>query len=147
MRLGSQGKQKEHEKYGKLAVRATELLREGCSSAEDAWRQMAEEIFPNAPASQQKTCPREAFLGLCQAGLLAGVPRGRCEASASGRNRDYARVAVGVLRAEPEFASKSKIELWRRVMRECHEDQGKNPNRQMDVVLALWSEGLIAERE
>jgi hypothetical protein len=51
------------------------------------------------------------------------------------------------LRAEPEFASKSKIELWRRVMRECHEDQGKNPNRQMDVVLALWSEGLIAERE
>jgi hypothetical protein len=145
MRSSTEQKMKDHGRYGVLALRATELLRDGQSSAEDARRQAAEQIFPHSRTSREKTCPREVFLGLCQAGLIAGVLSGRCEASASGRNRHYARVAVEILRAKPEYATKSKIELWRHVMRESHQDQGKDPNCQMDVVLALWKHGLISE--
>lgn len=133
-------------KYGKVARRATELLRDGHGNAEDAWREVAEEIFAGAPASQCKTCPREAFLGLCQAGLLAGVPSSRCGRTTSGRNRRYATVAVELLRADPGLANENKVELWKRVLQMSQEDLNKKPNAQMDVVLTLWAEELIDKK-
>jgi hypothetical protein len=136
-------KRKAMGKYGEAALRATELLRSRPGSAEEAWGAVVEEVFAEAPAGRQKACPREAFLGLCQAGLIVGVHSGRCEASASSRNRRYAQAAVDILKAEPELATRSKIDLWRRVMRETREDPEKKPNCQMDIVLALWRNGLI----
>lgn len=130
-------------KYGDTAVRTAERLRAGHLSAEDAWRAVAAEVFAGAPEAMRKTCPREAFLGLCQAGLLAGIPAGRCTPAESGRNRRYAAEAVRLLLAEPGLADGGKAVLWRRVMRACGEDPGKRPNEQMDVVLSLWRKRLI----
>lgn len=130
-------------KYGDTAVRATELLRAGHGSAEDAWREVAEDVFPNALDARKKGCPREAFLGLCQAGLLAGVPVDRCRNIASRLNRLYAAVAIRLLKANPDLAHGSKGELWRRVMKEAGADPNKRHNQQMDVVLALWARGWI----
>jgi hypothetical protein len=130
-------------KYGDAAVRAAELLRSDRGSAEAAWREVADELFADAPAARRKTCPREAFLGLCQAGLLAGVSASRCAISESGRNRLYATMAVRLLRADPSLARGSRVELWRRVVKEVGADPNKVPNSQMDVVLALWAARLI----
>lgn len=130
-------------KYGDTAIRVTELLREGYGSAEDAWRDVAEKVFANAPDARKKGCPRETFLGLCQAGLIAGVPASSCRKEDSRQNRLYAVMAVKLLKANPSLADGSKAELWRRVMKESGEDPNKEPNRQMEVVLALWANGLI----
>jgi hypothetical protein len=130
-------------KYGQAALRAVTLLRQGQLKAEDAWRAATAEIFADAPAARDKGCPREAFLGLCQFGLLAEVAPNRCRSVEASRNRRYAAAAVRLLTTESELATRGKSDLWRRVLVECDADPDKNPNRQMDVVLTLWANKLI----
>jgi hypothetical protein len=129
-------------KYGDTAVRAAGLLREGCGSARDAWQTIADQVFADSEDGKRKTCPREAFLGLCQAGLIRGVSAATCVEAESGLNRGYARKAVRLLAADPKLAKGTSPALWRRVMKELGVSR-KEHNRQMDVVLALWNEHLI----
>jgi len=86
---------------------------------------------------------REAFLGLCAAGLIRGVSSATCTEPSSSPNRSYSVIAVRLLEANPDLARATKIELWRRVMKELAMDPKKKPNEQMDVVLTLWNQGLI----
>lgn len=129
-------------KYGDTAVRAAGLLQNGYKSAEEAWRAVAAEMFPNTRHGRAKTCPREAFLGLCQAGLIRGVSAASCAEARSDLNRGYAREAVRLLAADPKLAQGTSPALWRRVMKELGIDR-KVHNQQMDVVLTLWNEQLI----
>jgi hypothetical protein len=131
-------------KYGETAVRAVELLHGSQRTAEDAWRQAAAEIFPDAHEARRKTCPREAFLGLCRRGLVRGIQPDRCTPSDAGKNRAYAASAVEMIAREPSLANESRTELWRRVMQDVGADPEKKHNQQLDVVLALYSKGLLA---
>ena len=64
-------------KYGKAAIEAIKLLAsDSCHDPKDAWDKSTEEIFGRGTASQSKGCPRGAFLGLCEQGLIKG--RGVC---------------------------------------------------------------------
>jgi hypothetical protein len=130
-------------KYGTTAVRAAGLLREGCESADKAWRAIAKEVFAEAPEARNKVCPREAFFGLCAAGLIRGVPASTCPEPSNSPNRRYSVTAVHLLWADPDLARGNKVDLWRRVLKELGMDTKKRPNAQMDVVLALWERGLI----
>jgi hypothetical protein len=130
-------------KYGDTAVHTTELLREGCESAQEAWRAIVEDVFPDAPEARDKACPREAFLGLCAAGLIRGVSPNTCTEPSRSPNRRYSITAVRLLTSDPNLAHGSKIGLWRRVIKELGMDLKKKPNEQMEVVLALWERGLI----
>jgi hypothetical protein len=131
-------------KYGDTAVRAAGLLQNGCKSAETAWTEIAGEVFSNTREGRRKSCPKEAFLGLCQEGVIRGVSASTCTEPESSLNRGYAREAVRLLKADPSLAHGSKIALWRRVMSEVGADQTKEHNRQMEVVLALWNKRLIS---
>lgn len=130
-------------KYGFTAVRSTELLRSGHQSASEAWRVAAEEVFADAPESRDKVCPREAFLGLCAAGLVRDVSPSTCPEPSTSANRRYAVTAVRLLEADAHLVRGSKIDLWRQVLRELGMDPKKKPNEQMDVVLALLNHGLL----
>jgi hypothetical protein len=130
-------------KYGSTAVRTAGLLRGGCESADEAWQSVAGEVFDDAPDARDKACPREAFLGLCAAGLVRGVSPGTCPEPSRSPNRRYSITAVRLLAADPDLARGSKIGLWRRVLRELGMDPKKKPNEQMEVVLALWEQGLL----
>lgn len=130
-------------KYGDTGIQAAGLLQKSHESARDAWRTIAEEVFASSEDGRRKTCPREAFLGLCQAGLIRGVSAASCVESDSGLNRGYAREAVRLLKADPDLAHGSPTKLWRRVMKELRADETKRHNHQMDVVLALWNKRLI----
>jgi hypothetical protein len=82
--------------------------------------------------------PRGAFLGLCEEGLVKGIPAGKYAASKD--NKAYAVEAVALL---TEDARKwSTGELWRAVSN----DPVKAHNSQMDVVMALWKNDLIVRR-
>jgi hypothetical protein len=120
-------------KYGICAKTAAETARDGIDPL-TAWRQAARAIFPHSPSSQIKGCPRDAFLGLCEDGLVKGVPRGSY--TKSRLNKSYALQALGLLRSEPDVA---KDDLWHGVQGYS----GQAHNGQMDVVLTLWRSGLL----
>jgi hypothetical protein len=130
-------------KYGATAVRAAQLLRGGCKSPEVAWETIAREVFSEAAESQKKACPKEAFFGLCESGFLRGVSVNIRPALGESPNRQYAVVAVRLLANQPDLAEGTKVALWRRVLEVLEADPNKRPNEQLDVVLALWNEGLI----
>ncbi len=133
-------------KYGSTAVQAVGLLRDGYKSADQAWRTIAGKVFAGAPKARDKVCPREAFLGLCAAGLIRGVSPGTCSGSSDSPNRSYSVTAVRLLSASPELVRGTKIGLWRLVMTELGLNTDKKPNEQMGVVLALWERDLITAR-
>lgn len=124
-------------KYGQAAIRATSFIKQRAATApEDAWSRAVAETFPNSISSQQKGCPRGAYLGLCEEGLVSGVPAGRYTRSQD--NKRYAIQAVRLLWREPALAQDRKM-LWRRIMNGVT----KRANSQMDIVVALWEKGLI----
>lgn len=124
-------------KYGEVARLAASAARQG-TEAPKAWDEAAKVMFPDQSASREKGCPRGAFLGLAEEGLIVGVCSGQYTRSRF--NKRYAIKGVDMLRQSPRLADKPS-ELWRHVM--STEGGNKTHNNQMDVVTALWSNGDI----
>lgn len=123
-------------KYALTALKAAALLQAGLGDPVQAWEQAAWSVFHHNPASRVKGCPKGAFLGLCEAGLVKGVRPGAYTQSV--KNKAYAVRAVKLLRDRPTLAD-SPDSLWAVVLN----GQIKAHNSQMDVVTALWHKGLI----
>jgi hypothetical protein len=121
-------------KYGEAALIAARLDVHASVTAAERWDTAVRQLYPEKPYLQKKTAPRGAFLGLCEKGLVKGVPAG--EGSGSDRNRVYAVQAAELLRAGTH---RTVTELWSAVT----EGDESAHNAQMDVVLALWKNGLI----
>jgi hypothetical protein len=97
-----------------------------------------EKLYPTSPAARKKGCPRGAFLGLCEEGLVKGIPAGRY--TSSNDNKDYAvRAAALLIEGKQSWSTSS---LWRAV----EYDPAKTHNGQMDIVLALWKNDLIVRK-
>ncbi len=94
-----------------------------------------EKLYPTSPTARKKGCPRGAFLGLCEEGLVKGIPAGHYTASRD--NKAYAVRAAALLAERTQTWSIGS--LWRAVT----DDPEKIHNSQMDIVLALWKNGLI----
>ena len=124
-------------KYGDAAIKANRTLLAGlANSPSEAWSYAVGEIFPQSASSQRKGCPRTAYLGLCEEGLIDGVPPGKY--TRSSKNKSYAIDAVKLLKQEPALANDQEL-LWSKVIK-CEK---RKPNNQMDVVIALWKENMI----
>jgi len=124
-------------KYGKAAVEAVKSYTNGAAaSPQDAWESATAKHFGLGTPSQQKGCPRNTFLGLCEAGLVAGVEPGSY--TQSKKNKQYAVDAVAILKQRPSLLDDPKG-LWATVL----QGEPKKHNQQMDVVIALWKDGLI----
>jgi len=123
--------------YGDIAWRACCLATEVGMSPPDAWQVALGERYRDPTQFKnavKHTCPRSAFLGLCQAGLLPGIAVGQYTDSVS--SSGYALAAVELLRAAPTLeADKSRLEA--RVFGD------RTPNGEVDVVLTFWGRGLI----
>ncbi len=123
--------------YSKAALKAVRLLTNGIAKNPiDAWEKSTTEIFGKGTSGQKKPCPRNAFIGLCEDGLVKDIPPGQY--TRSQKNKIYALNAVKILKQNPELSS-DKHSLWNAVL------GGKQitHNNQMDVVIALWNEELI----
>jgi hypothetical protein len=121
--------------YGKAALKAVELYKNGVEdNPVQAWQRAIAQP-PNSTNSQEKPCPRSAFLGLCEEGLVSGIPPG--EYTRSVKNKAYALRALEALRKKTELAVSTSA-LWNSIETDAESDQGE-----MSVVLALWNEGLI----
>ena len=123
--------------YGTIALRAWELITTQNLSPPDAWVAAVREHYTDSAKQKnalQHTCPRGAFLGLCQRGFVRGIsPGAYTESTASS---GYALAAVGLLQAEPTLAS-DKSALEKRVF------GTRTPNDEVNVVLALVGQNLL----
>jgi hypothetical protein len=88
-----------------------------------------------SPSTKAKPCPKSTFLGLCEKGLINGIPAGHYTKSV--KNKSYGIEAVKALREDPALA-RNKKELWRHIG-----NDGIRHNSQMDVVISLWNRGLL----
>ena len=122
-------------RYGEAALQAVRMNLYGKAlSPAERWQDAVQKLYPT-PAGQKKKAPREAFVGLCEAGLVKGVA---ADSFATGnRNKDYAVAAVELLR---DGTHKTVTQLWTAVT----DSDGTEHSCQMDVVLALWKNDLIA---
>lgn len=128
--------------YGKAALYAVRLVKAGrANDPIDAWEKSTISQFGKGTSSQLKSCPRDAFLGLCEAGFVRGISPGTYTQSTS--NKEYALAAARFLKAKPLSSTKPTMALWRRVMKSVGEPEGKTHNQQMDVVLTLFQNGDI----
>ncbi|MEK4059564.1 MULTISPECIES: DUF6979 family protein [Paenibacillus] len=126
-------------KYGTAAVNATQILNNrAVQTPLDAWNQTTIELFGANTPAQRKGCPKNAFLGLCEEGLVRGISKGNYTYKSDSLNKTYAVEAVRLLRGNPELAN-DRNSLWKEVMQGVK----KSHNSQMDVVLALWASGQI----
>ena len=119
--------------YWRSAVRAVDLIRSGeYSNPKDAWFQAVSENS-NSIYTINKGCPRGAFLGLCEEGIIKGVPKGNYTGSV--RNKGYALKAVEILHLCIDAPTVN--ELWTQIAPDI------NHSGQMDVVLSLWEKGYL----
>lgn len=125
-------------KYGEAALIAA--LRPTSTGVDlgARWEHAMDTLYPTSPTARKKGCPRGAFLGLCEGGLVKGIPAGHYTASKD--NKGYAVRAVALLSEGKQKWSVSA--LWRAVTT----DGEKSHNSQMDVVLALWKNNLIIRK-
>lgn len=119
--------------FGKCAILATKKMADmSCNNPAEAWELSISELS-KSPNTQAKGCPRNAFLGLCEEGLIRGIESGKY--ANLRENKEYVLTVVKVLAqtSKPFTAS----QLWRHIGNE-----GKQEG-QMDVVLSLWKNDLI----
>ena len=124
-------------KYGEAAVKAVRLYRRGpAESPQDAWQKATVELFGQGTSGQIKGCPKGAFLGLCEEGLIEGIEPGIY--TRSQKNKKYAIRAVAILKQCPSLSS-NPDRLWSDVL----DGEPKTHNSQMDVVVSLWNNKLV----
>ena len=125
-------------RYGEAALLAVKMETFGKAlTAPERWTEAVRKVYPTTTAGQKKNAPRAAFVGLCDAGLVKGIAGGASgQTSAGNRNRDYAVEAVRLLKAGEH---KTVSQLWAAVT----DGEDIEHASQMDVVLALWKNGLI----
>jgi hypothetical protein len=125
-------------RYGEAALMAAGREFSSSSNPIARWDIAMERLYPTSPTARRKSCPRGAFLGLCEEGLVKGIPAGQY--TASKENKSYAVNAATLLAEGKQTWSASG--LWRAVAK-----PEKTHNSQMDVVLALWKNGFIVRRK
>jgi hypothetical protein len=125
-------------RYGEAALMAA---REGPSAdvnPKARWERVMERLYPTSPIARRKGGPRGAFLGLCEEGLIKGIPAGHYTKLKD--DKAYAVRAAALLTEGTQSWSRST--LWQAVTN----DPEKTHNSQMDVVLALWKNDLIVRK-
>ena len=125
--------------YGDIALSAVNIYRIKNDSPRNAWEKATFQIYTKGSSGQKKGCPRDAFLGLCEEGLVVGIKKG--DYTESKKNKEYALKAAELLISKKASQEKTTV-LWLEI--QC--DHPKSQNGQMDVVLALWTNNLIVKK-
>jgi len=63
-------------RYGEAALMAVRQAGSTDITPEERWEASMQKLYPTSPAARNKDCPRGAFLGLCEEGLVKGIPAG-----------------------------------------------------------------------
>jgi hypothetical protein len=124
-------------KYAEAALNAVKRIENG-ETPQLAWENATIEVFGKGTASQEKGCPKGAFLGLCEKGLVKGVcPGSYLTNSATNKNKRYALAALEQLKKEQAIPGNRRI-FWQKVP-----GTPDAMNGQLDVLFVLIEAGYI----
>ena len=122
-------------KYAQVAINAVLSCKEKGISPVNAWETEIEKIFVKGSSSARKGCPKGAFLGLCESGLIKNIPSGVYTNSI--KNKEYAIKAVNLIKNNRELSEDPK-KLW-----DIINPDGKAHNSQMNIVCELYKAGFL----
>ena len=124
--------------FGSAPVFATKAYTQGkFSTLLDAW-DFAISQYSESNSIRGKVCPKDAYLGLCECGLVKGIPAGKYGGPARNVNGRYAVDAYRILKSNPTLAA-NKRALWDTIP----EPRAVNENNQIDVVVSLLRAGML----
>ena len=123
--------------YGLIAIKTVELCKINGGLPIQGWEDAVHKTATKL-SYMKKACPRGAFLGLCENGLVLNIPSG--SHTKSKINKQYALEAVRILKSGSHYNDPK--ELWNQVLVNLGVGEITH-NGQMDVVLALWKKGYI----
>ena len=124
--------------YGNAAVRATNCYLKGEAVSPRAAWESAIFALTESHSSRKKSCPRDAYLGLCEAGLVKDIPARNYGAPPKNINGQYAVNAYHILKSKPNLGTDKKA-LWAAIPYRT----AKNQNGQLDVVLTMLGSGQL----
>lgn len=139
--------------YGKVAIAAAGLAAGNKMTPQEVWKKACDVIWPDKTrhkSCRKKGCPQNAFLGLCEVGMIKKIPKESDTATPPVVNKDYAIKAVEILIKDSNLSKERygyKTKLWKKVMEELGKETSKSQNNQMDVVLSLWNKGYIVDED
>lgn len=94
-----------YNKYGATALQSAV----NSNNPIESWKMATEDIF-ESKSSREKGCPKNAFLGLCEEGLVKGIqPGAYLKSKKPNLNTKYAIEAAALIKKNPRIA---KNELW-----------------------------------
>jgi len=125
-------------RYGEAALIAARDSSANEINPIDVWQSAMESLYPTSIAARRKGSPRSAFLGLCEEGLVKGIPAGHYKASKL--DKACAVRAAALLTEGSQTWSIGT--LWKAAT--GNSDQPHNS--QLDVVMALWKNDLIVRK-
>jgi hypothetical protein len=124
-------------RYGEAALMAARQESPAGVDPVARWEGAMKKLYPTSSTAQKKGCPRGAFLGLCEEGLVKGIPAGRY--TPPNDNKAYAvRAAALLIEGKQRWSTSA---LWKAVAK-----PSKTHDSQMDIVLALWNNDLIVHK-
>jgi hypothetical protein len=124
-------------RYAKAALNAVKRIENG-ARPQLAWENATIELFGKGSSFQRRGCQKGAFLGLCEEGLVKGVPKGSYLAnSAANKNKRYTLAALELLKQEQAIPKDRRI-FWQRVP-----GTPDAMNGQLDVLFTLAEAGYI----
>ena len=126
-------------KWGEVILRTLKIIKvKKDIPIIEAWKKSALEIFGQASKSRKRGCPRAAFLGLCEEGLIKGFPPGNYTNAI--KNKEYALKAVELLKKEHHGINSAETLS---IVLKDHLNLKKRLNAQMDVIYTLWENGYL----
>jgi uncharacterized protein DUF6979 len=125
-------------KYGEAAVMAARAADQSGIAPARAWTDAVSVLYANSEWGRKKSCPKHAFLGLCEAGVIRGVPPGQYAAHRSGSNKEFTMRALEAVRQDPALLLQ-KSRLWEIAT----DGSGVGENGQLGVLESLRSAGLL----
>lgn len=130
-------------KVARTALDAYELAAGG-THPPDAWVQVLKQVYAGRQLENQlkHTCPKWAFSGLCNAGVLVGVSAGSCEEAATRSSARFVLRALELVSADHALLQ-DKAQLKRRVFGTPGSEGHRQPNGEVAVLLGLWEAGLV----
>lgn len=121
--------------YGDAANHAARLIKGGGLTPREAWDE-AMQLVSESRSSRKKSCPRVAFLTLCETGAVEGVSAG--DYTSADKNKPDVLRALKAVRSNVGLL-KQRRRLWEVATAGTKKEQ----NGQLDVLQGLWQEGRL----
>ncbi|EPF16736.1 Uncharacterised protein [Cedecea davisae] len=96
------------------------------------WREVIKEL-----QAYDEVCPRCAFIGLCEEGMVKGIKPGRYGLRKNNKNKAYAIAAANMILSGQ--ASDKKV-IWRKIT-----ETEIQAHDQVNIVIALHNNGLLQD--